>query len=61
MLDPTSASPENQTSLVPIGGGRFRFEAPTGGGVVGEVIRFVEENGKVVRMYTGDSYTDRVP
>ena len=35
--------------------------APTGGGAVGEVVRFVEENGEVVRMITGDSYADRVP
>jgi hypothetical protein len=34
--------------------------APTGGGAVGEVVRFVEENGEVVRMITGDSYADRV-
>ncbi len=60
MLDPTTTTPENQISLVPIGNGRFRFEAPTGGGVVGEMVRFVEENGKVVRMYTGDSWTDKV-
>jgi CubicO group peptidase (beta-lactamase class C family) len=60
MFDPTSANPENQISLVPLGNGRFRFEAPTGGSVVGEVVRFVEENGKVVRMYTGDSWTDKV-
>jgi D-alanyl-D-alanine carboxypeptidase len=60
MFDPANPNPDTPVSLIPIGGGRFRFEAPTGGGVVGEVIRFVEENGKVVRMYTGDSYTERV-
>ena len=31
-----------------------------GGGAVGEIVRFVEENGEVVRMITGDSYADRV-
>ena len=31
-----------------------------GGGPVGEVVRFVEEGGRVVRMITGDSYVDRV-
>ena len=61
MFDPTNPNPDAPIGMTPIGGGRFRYEAPTGGGVVGEVIRFVEENGKVVRMYTGDSYTDRVP
>jgi D-alanyl-D-alanine carboxypeptidase len=60
MFDPVNPNPDAPINLIPIGGGRFRFEAPTGGGVVGEVIRFVEENGKVVRMYTGDSYTERV-
>ena len=61
MFDPTNPSPDAPIGMIPIGGGRFRYESPTGGGVVGEVIRFVEQNGKVVRMYTGDSYTDRVP
>jgi hypothetical protein len=27
---------------------------------VGERVRFVEENGEVVRMHTGDSCVDRV-
>jgi hypothetical protein len=27
---------------------------------VGEVVRFVEENGQVIRMITGDSYVERV-
>jgi CubicO group peptidase (beta-lactamase class C family) len=49
------------TRLTPLGGGRFRFEAKTGGGVVGEVVRFEERNGRVVRMYTGDSYAERMP
>jgi hypothetical protein len=48
-------------TLDPLGGGRFRFVAPTGGGVVGEVVRFVEEAGRPMRMYTGDSWIDRVP
>ena len=61
MFDPTNPNPDAPIGMTPIGGGRFRYESPTGGGVVGEVIRFVEQNGKVVRMYTGDSYTDRVP
>jgi D-alanyl-D-alanine carboxypeptidase len=60
MFDPANPSPETPINLIPIGGGRFRFDAPTGGGIVGETVRFVEEDGKVVRMYTGDSYTDRV-
>jgi len=31
-----------------------------GGGAVGETVRFVEENGKVVSMYTCGSFSDRV-
>jgi hypothetical protein len=27
---------------------------------VGEIVRFVEENGQVVRVVTGDSYSIRV-
>ncbi len=60
-------SPQSQdlsvapNELEPLGGGRFRLKARTGGGVVGEVVRFVEENGRVVRMYTGDSYAERMP
>lgn len=49
------------SSLEPIGAGRFRLRARTGGGSVGEIVRFVEDNGRVVRMITGDSYADRVP
>ena len=46
--------------LEPIGDGTFRFTAPTGGGPVGEIVRFIEQDGKVVRMITGDSYPTRV-
>lgn len=60
VIDPAGPRPDDQTRLIPIGDGRFRLEAPTGGSAIGEVVRFVEENGKVVRMYTGDSYSDRV-
>ena len=49
------------SALTPLGGGRFRLEARTGGGAVGEVVRFDERDGKVVRMYTGDSYSERLP
>jgi len=43
MINPTDASLETQIKLVPIGNDRFRFEAASGGGVVGEVVRFVDE------------------
>jgi D-alanyl-D-alanine carboxypeptidase len=60
IIDPTSGNPLTQTTLIPIGNNRFRIEAASGGTAVGETVRFVEQNGKVVRMYTGDSFTDRV-
>lgn len=60
LITPNAPNLDNPITLQPIGDGRFRFVAPTGGGVVGEVVRFVEENGRVVRMITGDSYLDRV-
>jgi hypothetical protein len=59
-FDPSAPYPEHPASLEPIGNGQFRMEAPTGGGPVGEIVRFVEQDGKVVRMYTGSSYSDRV-
>ncbi|PYT17106.1 MAG: serine hydrolase [Acidobacteria bacterium] len=59
MIDPEGDNPETQQRLEPLGNGLFRLESPVGGGPVGEVVRFVEQNGKVVRMYTGD-YRDRV-
>jgi CubicO group peptidase (beta-lactamase class C family) len=59
-INPSGPYPENPTRLVPLGKGQFRVEAATGGGPVGEIVRFVELNGKVVRMYTGGSYSERV-
>src|SRR6266545_384779 len=52
---PEAPSRDDPIRLEPIGNGLFRYVAPTGGGPVGEVVRFVEENGRVVRMITGDS------
>ena len=60
MLNPSANTLANVVTLEPIGEGRFRFVAPSGGGPVGEVVRFVEEGGRVVRLITGDSYVDRV-
>src|SRR6185295_9957129 len=59
-ISPNAANLDNIVNLEPLGDGRFRFVAPGGGGPVGEVVRFVEEGGRVVRMITGDSYVDRV-
>ena len=60
IITPNAPNLDSRVTLQPSGEGRFRFVAPTGGGAVGEVVRFVEENGRVVRMITGDSYLDRV-
>jgi CubicO group peptidase (beta-lactamase class C family) len=59
-ISPNAGSIGDPIELEPLGGGRFRMKAPTGGGAVGEIIYFEEAAGKVVRMYTGDGYTDRV-
>jgi CubicO group peptidase (beta-lactamase class C family) len=59
-MNPWASSIGDPTELEPIGDGTFRMVAPTGGGPVGEIVRFVEENGEVVRMITGDSYSVRV-
>ncbi len=58
-MNPWSASIGTPTYLEPVGDGTFRMVAATGGGPVGEIVRFVEENGEVVRMVTGDSYQVR--
>lgn len=60
ILSPNAPNLDNPIRLEPLGNGRFRYSALTGGGPVGEVVRFGEENGRVVRMYTGDGYVERV-
>jgi CubicO group peptidase (beta-lactamase class C family) len=60
VIDPTAREPLPPNRLIPIGGDRFRLEASSGGVAVGEVVRFTEENGRVVRMHTGETYADRV-
>jgi len=59
IVTPNAGNVDNPVTLEPLGGGLFRYVAPGGGGPVGEVVRFVEEGGRVVRMITGDSYVDR--
>lgn len=60
IIVPYAADLDASVTLEPLGGGRFRYTAPGGGGPVGEVVRFVEETGRPVRMITGDSWSDRV-
>lgn len=65
ILTPNGSTLEDPVTLEPIGNGRFRLVAPTGGGgaygVLGEVVRFVEASGRPMRMYMGDTWIDRVP
>ncbi len=60
LIDPTEPNLDDPVTLEPLGGGRFRYLAKSGGGDVGEVVRFVEENGKVTRLIVGDGYSARV-
>ena len=60
IINPDAATLDNPIELEPLGDGTFRYVAPIGGGPVGEIVRFVEQNGQVVRMITGDSYVERV-
>jgi len=60
IITPNAANVDNPITLEPLGGGRFRFVAPTGGGTVGEVVRFEEQTGRPTRMYIGDGWIDRV-
>ena len=60
-MNPWATSIGEPTELEPIGDGTFWMLRPTGGGPVGEIVRFVEENGRGIRMIRGDSYSDRVP
>jgi hypothetical protein len=60
IINPDAPNLDNLIELEPLGDGTFRYVAPAGGGPVGEVVRFVEEQGQVVRMITGDSYVERV-
>ena len=59
-FDPAGANPERQNKLTPLGNGLFRLEAPSGGGAVGEVVRFVDQPSGKLRMYTGGSYSEKV-
>jgi hypothetical protein len=60
IIRPSGRNVDNPIRLEPLGDGVFRYTAPGGDGVIGEQVRFLEENGEVVRMFTGDSFVDRV-
>ena len=57
IVNPAAPNLDDQVRLEPLGGGRFRFMAPTGGGAIGEVVHFVDEAGKPMRMVVGDSWS----
>lgn len=61
IINPHGSNVDNPLQLEPVGDGTFRYTAPTGGGPVGELIRFVEEGGEVVALWVGDYRYDRVP
>ncbi len=60
MIRPDGPNLDNLVTLDPIGEGRFRYVAPTGGGAIGEVVRFVEERGRPIRLVTGDTWLEWV-
>ena len=60
LVAPNGPNVDSPDTLEPLGGGRFRLTAPTGGGEVGEVVRFAEQDGRVTRIYIGDGFFDRV-
>lgn len=60
VITPNARNIDDSVVLEPLGNDLFLLKAPTGGGRIGEVVHFVEENGEVLRMYNGDTYLDRV-
>ena len=60
IVTPNAPNLDDRITLEPLGNGRFRFTAPTGGNEIGEVVHFVEVSGQPMRMYIGDGWIDRV-
>ncbi|WP_017667024.1 serine hydrolase domain-containing protein [Sandarakinorhabdus sp. AAP62] len=60
LLPVAGRTAETRVLLEPIGNGRFRLTAPTGGGAIGETVWFEEKDGKVTRMYVGDGWSTRI-
>jgi hypothetical protein len=60
LISPNSRTLDDPVELESLGGGRFRYTAKGGGGAIGEVVWFTEENGKPTRLYVGDGYFVRV-
>ena len=60
LIAPNGSNVDEPTQLDPLGGGRFRYTSKTGGGAVGEVVQFIEQEGKVTRLVVGDGFYNRV-
>ncbi|QMW24751.1 beta-lactamase family protein [Sandaracinobacteroides saxicola] len=59
LLPGTALAAETKVVLEPLGEGRFRLTAPTGGAAIGEIVRFDETPGRPMRLYRGDSWATR--
>ena len=59
VLPGSASAAETKVVLEPIGDGTFRMTAPTGGGAIGEIVRFDETPGRPVRFYIGDGWSER--
>jgi D-alanyl-D-alanine carboxypeptidase len=60
IITPNAPNLDNPVTLEPVGGGRFRYMAPTGGSEIGEIVSFSEEAGTPARLKVGDTWTERV-
>lgn len=60
LLPDNGLAAETKMVLEPLGDGRFRLMAPTGIREIGEIVRFEEKDGKVTRMFQGDTWTTRL-
>jgi len=60
LLPDNGLAAETKLVLEPLGDGRFRLMAPTGIREIGEIVRFEEKDGKVTRMFQGDTWTTRL-
>ncbi|WP_309606326.1 serine hydrolase domain-containing protein [Phenylobacterium sp.] len=60
IIAPNAPNLDNPVTLDPVGEGRFRYGAPTGGSAIGEIVSFAEVAGRPMRMTVGDTWVDRV-
>jgi CubicO group peptidase (beta-lactamase class C family) len=60
LLSAAARNAETRQVLEPLGDGRFRLSAPTGGSAIGEIVRFEEKDGKIIRMFIGDGWSTRI-